>query len=353
MKCNVIIKNQVLADLYSGVDLFAPSTPKKNPSVLELLDEIQHQELNELFKDSALVQEIQELTFKLRSLALLMNNNVKEGIKWYRIFEREIKADFEEFGYLYTKQYSISLEALYYYKIRKYRQAFSLTLECISLNEILIKAGITSLIFRSIEQNKNIGKILLKKGDCKKAFEQKQGLLKYFLHGNGDSLYGYAFKEKKLWDKYTDIRKGFANSYFVELVYELSTIKLNSKSYFLAIFSGLKINQVNEWKIISDWIKLKQFWYNGDFNGFLSGFNNYMRNRIDSSLDFVKIPLIADAKALLTRLDNESCREIIKRLDQYLEDNIIGMEYFKNPEREEIIKVFDDFDISLECQDTC
>jgi len=348
MKIAITIDSQIINDLNAAISSFPLKAPALTPNLLDQFYELERKEIYKVFHDAKLVDEMQEMISNLNKLVGVMNNNVKEGIKWYRAFERVIRLDFEGLEYLYLKQWAISVEALYYYKIKKNRLAFSLTLECISLNEMLIKEGIPSLLFRSIEQNKNISKILFKKGEKQNAFRLKRSLLEYFVDGHSENLYGQALYDSNLWNKYPLVREGFAYGYFAELVYELATIKQDQEDYFSSVFRSMKIKEPANCHIIYDWIELKRFWYDGDFENFLLGFIKYMAKETMTTLDFIKVSLIADVKLLLTKANHEHYTgSLTMRLQRYVEDNFDGMDYFKNSYTKEAVEFIDRFDINF------
>lgn len=291
-------------------------------------------QINDRFNENILLENIDTVSSQINKLVKVLNYDLREGIKWYRKFNKQIIKEFDGLAYLYLKQKCLSIEALYYYKKSNFPTAYSLTIECLALNEFLAHKGITSMIFRAAEQTKNIGKIFFKSSDFIEAYEIKKALLIYLFKGRVSSkLYGSIFNSRYLWKKHSKERNDFGLSYFVELVYEM---RLNlkdlqcQKDYFKSIFNRFSVNDTEPYSLIlNGWLKATKKLMNSDFDAFVLASAEVLYNEFPAELIFLKVILLADLNLIISKIRTTDNTELHTRCTKYLNERIQGFDFFK------------------------
>src|SRR5699024_9449185 len=132
----------------------------------------------------------------------------------------EIKESFQGLYKIYAQQWGLSVKALWYYRMYEYEKAINLTKKYSDLIDILIENGMYSLIFRNIEQNKNLSFIEQKKNNIKKSQEITKDIIIYLLVGKKGKLYGDSFNIK-IWKEMPYLRNCFAYTNFRDQAHTL------------------------------------------------------------------------------------------------------------------------------------
>lgn len=294
---------------------------------------VRNNELNKFnFKEQDLIQ-ANLISSEIASLSSAIHCNDRSAIKRYNQLEKKITKKFDGYLYIYVKQWGLSVKALYFYKNYDYKKAFNCTLECIALNELLIRKGITSLLFRCIEQNKNLSRIYIAMENYEDGLSLKGNALAYLLTGDPKNLFGSVFYDPAMWSTNPDIREGYAFEYFLALVFNLMKINISVSEkepiferYFYSYTFDL--NSTNR-KLIAEWIKLKHKFYNKNYNEFLKLLLGYLYCKKPQRCDILKISLIQDFKFLLKKYKLNTVGNDNK-IKFYLDHNIKGNDYAKH-----------------------
>jgi len=162
----------------------------------KLLEILQDKELETLkFKPEEL-RAARLLSAEFGSLTSRFNNKIEGAFDQYNSLEINELKNFTGYLYLYVKQWALSVKALYYYRTSDFNSASNFTLECIALNEILIRKGLSTLVLRCAEQNRNIARIFIASKKYTQGYSLAGDILVYLLNGEPRKLLGTVFKDK-------------------------------------------------------------------------------------------------------------------------------------------------------------
>jgi hypothetical protein len=220
----------------------------------------------------------------------------------YDRLQNEIEQELSGTMYLYAKQWGLSVKALFYYKQSRFNKAIDLSLECIVLNEYLVKKGLDSLLFRAAEQNKNIVRVFFRQNKMEEACQLTHAMLTYLFGGSTERLYGWMFSEPEYQDKIPYVREGYAYEFFravVSLLMNLGQRQQGEADIFRKVFSNVTIHETTpDRQIIAAWIAIKHQFYQKDHHGFFNALEAFFETPLCKIYDVVKISLLLDVAAL-------------------------------------------------------
>ena len=242
----------------------------------------------------------------------------------YESLEKEIENNLSGNIYLYAKQWALSVKALYYYKEKNFQKAFDFTLECIALNEHLIREGVHTLLFRSAEQNRNLVRVFFRSGDWQTAATLGRDLLNYLFNNVPGTLYGKIFSDESYWDKVPYVRECYAYQCFKGMVSQMIHLERlpNPKisSLFPYIFENFMLDpNTPDRLIIYNWLDLKTAFYKGEYDLFIEDFIEYMSEPMSQLYDILKISLFLDISKLIENSNYEKKAILREKIRHHLE----------------------------------
>lgn len=310
-----------------------PESDHKSPMLynyIKLLAIIQDKEIKQL--DNTL-EDTEKVYILTRQFGIIASNIVKSASKEnsttdyfasYYSLEQIIEKELSSEVYLYAKQWGLSVKALYFYKKGDYQKGIDFSLECIALNEYLIRAGVHTLVFRSAEQNRNISRILFKKRDWAMASALSNDLLNYLFNSNPGSLYGAVFSEKYYWDKNLYIREGYAYECFRAAVSQMVQIENKNSdldlNLFNLMFKDIEIEpSTPDRLIIHNYLELKSCFNAENYGLFIEDLVHYMNEPISQLYDILKISLFLDLIKFITNSNYVFKESLMKLIKHHLE----------------------------------
>lgn len=300
----------------------------------KLLYIIRDKELSLIVNDALVIENVQQVSLEFGKLRALVNENPERGICLYNDLKKNHLTKFSGFAYLFVKQWAISIEALYYYKTDCMNLAQSLTLECIAFNDILIHEGLHSLVFRSAEQNRNLARVLMVSDSISVGAKLAGNVLDYLLNGSPKNLYGNIFKNTEYWTKNPYIREGYSYEYFRGLVHNIlvaNNSHLKQRELFDCYFKELSFDVTSPDRLImSEWIKIKRAYYQGDIDEFLNLFIIYMKDQTTSLYDLLKVSLIQDIEHIYIVTGNGKSNNLKNKIIKYLDSTLVQYGYLKS-----------------------
>jgi len=309
------IKN-ALDQLLDAFDLFPPSSQKS--TMLYDSNKLQRILLEKeallIFKDQEQINKLDSISGKFGSLTSIMHKDPELAYTEYKILEQTDLHPLDEYNYLYVKQWVLSVEALYYYKIKNFNRAFNLSLECISLCDMMINMGLKTLILRLIEQNKNLARIYLVNGYHQKSRELEEDILNYLFNGEQTLLFGTSVRDSKNWLSVEYIREGYSYEYFRGVIHNLITLKKSNKEkgeIFLDIFKNMKfaVNTPDR-KIIRDWLDLFILFYSESYEMFVEQLTQLLQVETSSIYDILKILALVNLKFIIEQANYHASGKI-------------------------------------------
>ncbi len=289
-----------LAQLAGNLKAFPEATPE-SPLLynhVKLLRLLQRQELLR-YTDEATADEAIQLVGRYgESTNLLNRRRFDEALSSVWQVDELIGERFKGEIYLFAMQWGLSVKALYYHKQQSYDRAFALTLECIALNDYLVRAGFSTLLFRSLEQNVNLSRICSRTGGVERGANLFGDLLQYLLNGESGSLHGSVFADPQFWQATPYLREATAFETFKRAVYLLIECKTRhpagESELFGALFGRIGTFEITtpERQVFYNWLYLKKLYYAGEYGQFLGDFTEFMEEPLSKSFDLLKLSLL-------------------------------------------------------------
>ncbi len=255
----------------------------------------------------------------VRALAL-----IEEG-------DRQALALSDTLAYLFVKQFQLSARALYFHKQGQFEAAFSLTLECIAINEYLIRQGCPSMMFRCLEQNINVSRIYAKQG----LYQEEQRLLKslsgFLLENNATGVWGTMYTETlRQGSSYLEyVQEGTLRSYMELIATKLmeagAHCQAREQELFKAIlgpFSDFNTPTLDR-VIIYNWLYLKRAYYAQEYECFLEGIPVFLSERLPRHFDVLKLSLCQNLLYLTGSLPYSNAPTMHQHLLRYVEDKLM------------------------------
>ncbi|KAB7727303.1 hypothetical protein F5984_21995 [Rudanella paleaurantiibacter] len=219
------------------------------------------------------------------------------------------------YAHLYARQFQLSADALYAYKEGRYDLAFAQTVECVGLNDYLVRLGCPSMLFRSLEQNINLCLVYSRQGNVAAERRMLNGLIRYLLLGETDSaLFGTAFA-----DSVPQLRSGY-----------LAFVAEGCLKTYVATAAGMLIRTAGanpeaeaghfeellgnigefaapslERVVLYNWLYLKRVYFRGAFDQFAQEVAEFLAEPYERRFDVLKFSLCQN---LLFGLQSRSIR---------------------------------------------
>lgn len=296
-----------------------------------------------LFQDKELLKKASEISIEYGNLAGDINEDLAD---FESIMNKMKKMDVEAsnlngFYKAYTFQWCLSVKALWYYKNNDFKNAVQLTKKCIDIIDDFIELGFNSLIFRNIEQNKNLGFILKK---TKKESEQQKlngDILNYYFSGKTETLYGRYFNNERVWNELPYLRDSFGYLTFkqnVEKYYDLLKIdRKKAETFYRNILEKIVYCEPTtlERYNIHVWLKIQDSFYKKSYKTFLSEMEEFFNEEKEIFYDIFKKVLINQYLFLIDSfiinkseketMINETIKYEFQKLSNYRTEDFTGV----------------------------
>lgn len=318
-----------------------PPSTRESPMLYnynKLMNILQKKEIFGLVQNQETIDKAHMLSGKFAGITRSIvtgSGSGEEPLAAYNDLELQIEESLTGSMYIFAKQWGLSVKALYHYKHKNYDKAFDYSLECVILNEYLIREGIFTLLFRSAEQNKNITRILFRSGNWEAGAASAKDLLNYLLNGEPGALHGEVFEEKRYWNEMPYVREGYAYECFramVSLVIHLEKGNLpNVPDLFPQVFGDLTFDvNTPDRQILHNWIYIKTLFQSGSYENFLVEFLDFMNDPKSKVYDILKIDLFLDIVKLLKKGEQYPNEEaLLREINSFLETHLDVHEYLK------------------------
>jgi cellobiose-specific phosphotransferase system component IIA len=203
-------------------------------------------------------------------------------------------------AYLYARQFQLSAEALVQHKRQNYAGAFSQTLECIALNEHLVRLGCPSMVFRCLEQNINLSRIYGRRGEVAAERRIVNGLLRYLLFNDADAIWGTTYP--KTYDPaqanyLTYVSEGTLKIYIAMVAGKLIEAAANVPTAEGPLYDDLLGNlgefdtPTLERVVIYNWLYLKRTYLAGHIEEFITNLPDFLGDPYERRFDVLKLSL--------------------------------------------------------------
>lgn len=331
-------QNIMFDKLFSECDNFPSSLSQSTMTYNygRLTSILQKKEISLFTESPEIIEEVYRLTEQFGTIAHnIVKDKGNQTLDSYSELEKIIENTLSGNLYIYAKQWGLSVKALFYYKQKKYQKAIDYSLECIVLNEYLIREGVQTLLLRSAEQNRNISRTLFRRGDWQEGAALAKNLLEYLFNNKSKNLYGKIFHEESQWHSIPYIREGYAYECFrgfVSQMIHLDRIS-NGKTpnlfpYFFGDFT-LETDTPDR-LIIFNWLELKTAYHKGDFAEFISDCIEYMNEPMSQLYDILKISLFLDLNHLIEKSSFKHKKKLQSKISHHLETKLFMSDNLRN-----------------------
>lgn len=323
-------EQEALEKLLYDCDSFPASTTTSTMlyNYARLLAILQDKEIQQFDPTPGANERVYVLTRQFGTIASNIVRKVATNpLEEYQRLEQTVEHELAGNMYLYAKQWGLSVKALYYYKQSDYQKGIDFSLECIALNDYLIRLGVHTLLFRSAEQNRNISRILFRKQDWVAAAGLAKDLLRYLFQGQAGKLHGTIFSNHAYWEKNEYVREGYAYECFRAFVSQMIQIEranmTESPDIFYLLFDGLEIDITSPDRlIIANWLEIKRAYKNGNYTAFISDFIEYMMEPMSQLYDILKISLFLDVKQYVHDSDFQKKDTLVVKIKKHLDEKL-------------------------------
>lgn len=259
---------------------------------------------------------------------LLTKNDLEDSFKKYLAIEQEIEDSFLGNQYIYVKQRTLTVKALYYHKNQNFNKALLFTLEATALIEYLIEQGIYTLCTRCFEQNKNISRIYFASNQMELGNKTANSLMHYLFNGEyHEGLFGNIFKNNFYWSKNPDVREYFAHEAFISIVESNVKSNLNNHLDFLPNEWNMDLNfgmDNPDRQIIHNWISVNKHLKNGNYEEYFDSLTSFFQQSYNKHYDILKIALLIDLTKLVIKLDVENKELITEKINEFFHHKIVS-----------------------------
>jgi hypothetical protein len=198
-----------------------------------------------------------------------------------------------------------------------------------------VREGVYTLIFRIGEQNRNLAKILFRKGAVKEGALLAKDLLQYLLSGHPGKLTGSIFSERRYWEEVPYVREGYAYDYFRGMVTQLVYLENQSPEEMTGLFDDL-FGDVDvevttpDRLIIYNWLYLKTTFRAGAYSEFVEALITFMSEPMSQLYDILKISLFRDVKLWLKKSNFNAKEELSLKIRHHLDEKLNIYEEFRD-----------------------
>lgn len=314
-----------------------PSFPKSlersfyEEEKMKLFESLHKKELAEICgtteEDSIRIDDIRkQLTEIVKEL--LTKNDLEDSFQKYLAIEQEIENSFLGNQYIYVKQRTLTVKALYYHKTQNFNKALLFTLEATALIEYLIEQGIYTLCTRCFEQNKNISRIYFASNQMGLGNKTANSLMHYLFNGEyHKGLFGNIFTNNFYWSKNPDVREYFAHEAFISIVESNVKSNLNNHLDFLPNEWNIDLNfglDNPDRQIIHNWISVNKHLKNGNYEEYFDSLTSFFQQSYNKHYDILKIALLIDLTKLVIKLNVENKELITEEINEFFHHKIVS-----------------------------
>ncbi|WP_160715001.1 hypothetical protein [Chitinophaga solisilvae] len=326
----------LLDKLLAACSNFPPST-EESPMLYnfnKLMNILQKKEIAGIVSDPAIIAGAHQLSVKFGYITRsILTGEDPDPMRTYDALQAEIEQSLSGPMYIYAKQWGLSVKALYYYKQHNFEKALDYSLECVILNEYLIREGIFTLLFRAAEQNKNISRIFFRSGNWQAGATFAKDLLHYLLNGEPGQLYGTIFREKTFWNEIPYVREGYAYQCFRVMVSLMIHVEKRhpviAPHLFPGIFGDLRF-EINtpDRQILAHWMHIRKAFHTGDYEEFLIELLEFMHDPKCKIYDILKTDLLLETIKLVKKeTQYPGAAALLQNIGNYLENELHAQEY--------------------------
>ncbi|WP_019991136.1 hypothetical protein [Rudanella lutea] len=240
-------------------------------------------------------------TYFFRAVDLLKTRQMHDAGALLRQGAEGLQTLTHPYAHLYARQFQLSADALYAYKEGRYDLAFAQTVECVSLNDYLVRLGCPSMLFRSLEQNINLCLVYSRQGDVAAERRVLNGLIRYLLLGETESsLFGTAFTDSaaQLQSGYLAfVAEGCLKTYAATaagmLVRTAGANPEAEKSHFEDLLGNIGefATPTLERVVLYNWLYLKRVYFRGAFDQFAQEVAEFLSEPYERRFDVLKFSL--------------------------------------------------------------
>lgn len=324
---HTVVDPLILAGLESTIAALPPSAaqPAMRYDHSKLMKILMDKEIGELAGDDGLVERGAGIASGFGRISSMIRTAPDDVLPEYDRVESRARSELTGCVYLYTLQWGLSVKALYYYRKKDYNGALAYTLQCISLVEYLVHQGMRSLIFRCMEQNRNISRVNFVSGNEDEGCRHAGAILDYLLTGQNSGLTGSVFNEAN-WLAMPYVREGYAYHFFIALTHYFKDEQLTQSAkerLFDRLFGRLDFEtNTPDRLIIYNWIYLKKKEIEGDYAGFVREFSDFMSEPICQIYDMPRIILFRDLARIVRKSGYLSKSTLLSKIDDYMKTRI-------------------------------
>nr|WKN34028.1 hypothetical protein K4G66_16735 [Tunicatimonas sp. TK19036] len=248
-----------------------------------------------------------------------MQSELEPGYQLYQAIGQKVNESLCQELRAFVKQHSLSILALYHYKKQDHKMALNLTLECLSLNEVLTTSGYSMLIYRCLGQNENIVKIFFTNGEWKKATHLLGSMLEYQCKGRSAGLYGTIFNSGTQYGLAL-LNEVFTFSVFRYSIMNFIKLSTNNRDITHELFHLLlwRITDIegdtDAKKLYKFWIGITQDYLANRYEEFTSKFIYFMNQPLSFEYDFLKLSLCDQVIQMVKQTKSYHERELVNKL---------------------------------------
>ncbi|WP_142688158.1 hypothetical protein [Chitinophaga polysaccharea] len=312
--------------LLSEIESFPPSLEEStlpydhNRLILMLREKEIYKVCDATKKDYELLNQYDKQFGKVVS-NLVKGIEMEAAFEEYLAIEKQIEQEISGNLYIYARQMALSVKSLYYYKTKRYDIATAVTIECVAMNEYLVRQGLYTLVFRCLEQNKNISRILFRSGDEEAGNALLVRLFDYMLNGGDRDLYGVIFKEPAFFERQAYIREAYAYECFRMIVEDMIRFpgKGGHQANFVPWYLQLdfEVNTTDR-QILYNWIYVsRQLWEN-NYEHYFESLLTFLKEPVSQLYDVLKLQQAIAASKVIKASDHREKGKIIDAINTFI-----------------------------------
>ncbi|WP_143305166.1 hypothetical protein [Chitinophaga vietnamensis] len=260
---------------------------------------------------------------------LVKERDIEAAFERYLSIEKKIEQEMNGNLYIYARQMALSVKSLYYYKKKQFDMATAFTIECVALNEYLVRQGLHTLIFRCLEQNKNISRIRYRSGDDEGGNAFLLRLFEYMFNGTDQDLYGVIFKDPAFYDRQVYIREAYTYETVRMIVEDM--IRISAKQlyptenspfpWFLQL--EFEVNTLDR-QIIYNWMYVnRQLWEN-NYTHYFESLIEFLKEPVSQLYDVLKLHLMMGAARVVRESEYKGKDKILDEIKTYIQTKLTG-----------------------------
>lgn len=250
-----------------------------------------------------------------------LDASYEEYLEMERHIEEVVQGDL----YIFSRQVALSVKALYFYKKGAFDKAISATLECIVMNEYLIRQGMGTLNLRCFEQNKNISRTLMRQGKTEEGYCLIFNLLNFLLTGVSRGLHGSLFADENYWNIVPVLREAYASELFSMFSEDMIKFNSGNKTDFLpnCWYMDLDFEVTTPARqIIYNWIYINKQLSEGNYGEYIDSMTYFFEQPMSASYDVMKMSLLVDFMKVTRRYMPEEGDRVKEKISGFILDKM-------------------------------